>query len=64
MSYTDTRTVNSAQKVNDPATNTYACIKAVIDGVEMMIPKDDLANKERALVKAWEDAGNTIAEAD
>ena len=64
MSYTYTRTVNSATRNNDPATNTYACIKAVIDGVEMMIPKDDLANKERALVKAWEDAGNTIAEAD
>lgn len=57
------RTVNSAQKVNDEQ-GVYVCIKAVIDGVEMMIPKDDFVNSERALVKAWEDAGNTIAEAD
>ena len=59
----DLRTVNSTQKVNDEQGN-YVCIKAVIDGVEMMIPKDDLANKERALVKSWEDSGNTIQEAD
>lgn len=59
----DSRTVTSAQKVNDEQ-GDYVCIKAVIDGVEMMIPKDDLANKERALVKSWEDSGNTIAEAD
>jgi len=59
----DSRTVTSAQKVNDEQGN-YVCIKVVIDGVEMMIPKDDLANKERALVKVWEDSGNTIAEAD
>ena len=31
----------------------------------MMIPKDDLANKEQSIsIKAWEAAGNTIAEAD
>ena len=59
----DKRTVNSAQKVNDEQGN-YACIKAVIDGVELMVPKDDLNNIERALIKAWEDDGNTIAEAD
>ena len=29
----DTRTVNSAQKVNDEQDN-YMCIKAVINGVE------------------------------
>ncbi len=55
-------TVNSAQKVNDEQGN-YVCIKAVIDSVEMFVPLDD-NNKERMLVQAWEDAGNTIAEAD
>ena len=59
----DIWTVNSAQKVNDEQGN-YVCIKAVIDGVELIVPKDDLNNSERALIKAWEDDGNTIAEAD
>jgi hypothetical protein len=58
----DLRTVNSAQKVNDEQ-GDYVCIKAVIDSVEMFVPLDD-NNKERALIKTWEDAGNTIAEAD
>ena len=55
-------TVNSAQKVNDES-GEYVCIKAVIDSVEMFVPLDD-NNKERALIKTWEDAGNTIADAD
>ena len=59
----DTRTVNSAQKVNDEQDN-YMCIKAVINGVEMMLPIDDFNNLDRKLVKAWEDDGNTIANAD
>jgi hypothetical protein len=58
----DLRTVTSAQKVNDEQ-GEYACIKAVIDSVEMMVPLDN-NNKERILIKSWEDAGNTIAEAD
>lgn len=57
------RTVNSAQKVNDPSTTEYACIKADIDGVETFVPLD-ANNKERKLVQEWEDAGNTIADAD
>lgn len=63
MSMPDTRTVNSAQKVNDPSTGEYCCIKAVINSVEMIVPLDD-NNVDRVLIKAWEDAGNTIAEAD
>tara|TARA_R100000773_G_C4201053_1_gene103549 strand:+ start:878 stop:1063 length:186 start_codon:yes stop_codon:yes gene_type:complete len=59
----DERTVTSAQKVNDPNTGEYCCIKAAIDSVEMFVPLDE-KNKERILIKAWEDAGNTIAEAD
>ena len=59
----DNRTVTSAQKVNDPSTGEYTCIKAVIDSVEMMVPLDN-NNKGRILIKSWEDAGNTIAEAD
>ena len=53
-------TVNSAQKVNDES-GEYVCIKAVIDSVEMFVPLD-ANNKERALIKTWEDAGNTIAD--
>jgi|TARA_R110002012_G_scaffold308396_1_gene514599 hypothetical protein len=63
MSMPDTRTINSAQKVNDEQ-GEYTCIKAVINSVEMFIPKDDFNNVDRKLIKAWEDAGNTIAEAD
>ena len=59
----DNRTVTSAQKVNDPSTGEYTCIKAVINSVEMFVPLDD-NNIDRKLIKAWEDAGNTIAEAD
>ena len=63
MSMPDTRTVNSAQKVNDPSTGEYCCIKAVIDSVEMFEPLDD-NNIDRKLIKAWEVDGNTIADAD
>ena len=63
MSMPDTRTVNSAQKVNDEQGN-YICIKVVINGKEHMIPPNDFNNVDRKLVKAWEDDGNTIAEAD
>tara|TARA_R110000823_G_scaffold122989_1_gene248505 strand:+ start:1367 stop:1543 length:177 start_codon:yes stop_codon:yes gene_type:complete len=56
-------TVNSAQKVNDPVTSEYVCIKADIDGIEMFVPLD-ASNKERMLIQEWEDAGNTIADAD
>jgi|TARA_R100001460_G_scaffold46203_1_gene83648 hypothetical protein len=59
----DDRIVSSAKKVNDPITGEYSCIKAVIDSVEMFVPLDE-KNKERILVKAWEDSGNTIADAD
>ena len=59
----DNRIVSSAQKVNDPTTGQYSCIKAVINSVEMIVPLDD-NNVDRILIKAWEDAGNTIAEAD
>jgi hypothetical protein len=58
----DTRTVNSAQKINDEQ-GVYVCIKTDIDGIEMFVPLD-ASNKERILVQAWEDAGNTIADAD
>ena len=63
MSMPDTRTVNSAKKVNDPSTGEYCCIKAVINNVEMFVPLDD-NNVDRKLIKAWEDDGNTIEEAD
>ena len=56
-------TINSAQKVNDPITEAYCSIKADIDGVEMFVSLD-VSNKERMMVQAWEDAGNTIADAD
>lgn len=59
----DDRIVSSAKKVNDPSTNLYTCIKAVIDSVERFVPLD-ANNKERILVQAWEDAGNTLADAD
>jgi|9_EtaG_2_1085328.scaffolds.fasta_scaffold93132_2 hypothetical protein len=61
--YADNRTVSSAQKINDPVTGDYCSIKAVIDGQEVFVPLDD-SNKDRKLVKAWEDSGNTIADAD
>jgi hypothetical protein len=63
MSMPDTRTVNSAKKVNDPQGN-YICIKAVINGVEMFVPPNDFNNIDRKLIKQWEDDGNTIADAD
>ena len=63
MSMPDTRTVNSAQKVNDEQGN-YICIKVVINSKEHIIPSNDFNNVDRKLVKAWEDDGNTIAEAD
>jgi len=59
----DIRTVTSAKKINDPITGTYCSIKAVIDGQETYVPLDN-SNKDRILVKAWEDNGNTIADAD
>ena len=58
----DTRTVNSAQKINDEQ-GDYVCIKAVINSVEMFVPLD-ANNKERMLIQAWEDADNAIADAD
>ena len=64
MSMPDTRTVTSAKKVNDLTTGEYVCIKAVINGQEMFVPPDDFNNIDRKLIKAWEDAGNTIADAD
>ena len=63
MSMPDTRTVNSVKKVNN-ANGDLDCLKAVINGVEMFVPPDDFNNIDRKLIKAWEDAGNTIAEAD
>jgi len=63
MSMPDTRTVNSVKKVNN-ANGDLECLKAVINGVEMFVPPDDFNNIDRKLIKAWEDAGNTIAEAD
>ena len=63
MSMQDTRIVTSAKKVNDLVTGEYVCIKAVINGQEMFVPLDD-NNIERKLIKAWEDNGNTIEEAD
>tara|TARA_R100001443_G_scaffold13649_1_gene23669 strand:+ start:1375 stop:1566 length:192 start_codon:yes stop_codon:yes gene_type:complete len=63
MSMPDTRTVNSVKKVNN-ANGDLECLKAVINGVEMFVPPDDFNNIDRKLIKAWEDAGNTIADAD
>ena len=63
MSMPDTRTVNSVKKVNN-ANGDLDCLKAVINGVEMFVPPDDFNNIDRKLIKAWEDAGNTIQEAD
>ncbi len=63
MSMPDTRTVNSVKKVNN-ANGDLDCLKAVINGVEMFVPPDDFNNIDRKLIKAWEDAGNTIADAD
>ena len=34
-------------------------IRATINGVTMFIP-DDLCNRHRAMIKVWEDAGNSI----
>tara|TARA_R110000772_G_scaffold172673_5_gene284547 strand:+ start:505 stop:690 length:186 start_codon:yes stop_codon:yes gene_type:complete len=59
----DIRTVNSAQKINDPSTGEYCGIKASIDSIEMFVSLD-ANNKERMLIQEWEDAGNTIAAAD
>ena len=63
MSMPDTRTVNSVKKVNN-ANGDLDCLKAVINGVEMFVPPNDFNNIDRKLIKAWEDAGNTIADAD
>ena len=37
---------------------------AVIEGETMYVPINSADNTERMLIQAWEDAGNTIAEAD
>ena len=63
MSMPDTRTVNSVKKVNN-ANADLDCLKAVINGVEMFVPPNDFNNIDRKLIKAWEDDGNTIADAD
>jgi|TARA_A100001037_G_scaffold54945_1_gene47288 hypothetical protein len=38
-------------------------IKATIDGTEMFVPLDE-SNRHRKAIKDWEDAGNTIEEAE
>ncbi len=38
-------------------------IKATIDGTEMFVPLDE-NNRHRKAIKDWEDAGNTIEEAE
>jgi hypothetical protein len=58
------RTVTSAQYIKDGITNTKCSIKAVIEGETMYVPINSADNTERMLIQAWEDAGNTIAEAD
>jgi len=58
------RTVTSAQYIKDGITNTNCSIKAVIEGETMYVPINSADNTERMLIQAWEDAGNTIADAD
>lgn len=59
----DTRTVNSAQYQQGFIGSGNVNIVAVIDGETLYIPlRAD--NKDRMLIQAWEDAGNTIAAAD
>ena len=57
------RTVTSAQYSNG-TDGTPVEIKTVIDGKTVYVPIDAADNTERMLIQAWEDAGNTIAEAD
>ena len=59
----DNRTVESAQYQKDFITETNASIVAVINGEILYIPlRAD--NTDRMLIQSWEDAGNTIADAD
>tara|TARA_R110000824_G_scaffold276004_1_gene464557 strand:- start:46 stop:231 length:186 start_codon:yes stop_codon:yes gene_type:complete len=59
----DNRTVESAQYQQGFIGSGNVNIIAVIDGETTYVPlKSD--NKDRMLIQAWEDAGNTIAEAD
>tara|TARA_R110000787_G_C13092722_1_gene411546 strand:- start:44 stop:229 length:186 start_codon:yes stop_codon:yes gene_type:complete len=59
----DNRTIESAQYING-TDGTPVEIKTVIDGKTMYVPIDATDNRDRILIQEWEDAGNTIAEAD
>ena len=58
------RTVTSAQYMKDSITNANCSIKVVIEGETLYVPINATDNTERMVIQAWEDAGNTIAEAD
>ena len=60
----DNRAVTSVQYIKDSLTNENCTIKAVIDGETMYVPINSADNTERILIQAWEDAGNTIEDAD
>tara|TARA_R110001592_G_scaffold169396_1_gene405913 strand:+ start:1234 stop:1419 length:186 start_codon:yes stop_codon:yes gene_type:complete len=59
----DKRTVTSAQYQQGFIGSGNVNIVAVIDGQTLYVPlRAD--NTDRMLIQVWEDAGNTIAEAD
>jgi|TARA_R110002096_G_scaffold45751_1_gene122583 hypothetical protein len=59
----DNRTVESAQYQQGFIGSGNVSIVAVINGETMYVPLD-ANNTERMLIQVWEDAGNTIADAD
>ena len=59
----DTRTVTSAKYQQGFIGSGNVNIVAVIDGKTIYVPLDT-NNTDRKLIQAWEDAGNTIQEAD
>ena len=59
----DNINITSAQYMNDNMTDQNACIKATIDGQEMLVPLDP-ANRHYQAILEWVAEGNTIAEAD
>jgi len=57
--------ITNAQYIAHPMDGTNSSIKATIDGVEMYVPINDVANKESAEIQKQVAAGTlTIADAD
>jgi hypothetical protein len=56
--------ITSAQYIADITFNKVTCIKATIDGEELLIPLDP-SNRHYATIVEWaKEDGNTIEEAD